>query len=347
MTRLRLRPSRVIVLPGIGIGIGILLATGALAHPLAPAGLELREVGDGEVSVRFKTSLYPRSRSAAERLAPQLPVDCGPARDGSVSLEGDGRVERFTVSCGKSLVGREVGVRGLRENGIDAVLRLELADGRIVQHALRAGRSSFRIPERAERARVFGSYLEMGALHILSGLDHVLFVLGLVLLVSRGGGYAARLILTLSAFTLGHCLTLSLAVLGFVELPTRGVEVAIALSVLALAVELGHPGPSRRRVTLPWILALGFGLLHGLGFAAALTEAGLPEGEIPLALIAFNVGIELGQVAFVGVVLALRTGLRVAGSDAWMPVWAYRLPVYAMGSLAAMWTLERTLALFR
>ncbi len=329
------------------------LAGVAAAHPLAPALLELREQPNGRVEVRFKTTRYVRSRRAAERLAPILPDSCRRVGEVALEMEGTGRVQRWTLACDEPLTGQVVGVGGLGENAIDALLRVQLEDGRSLQRVLRAGASTVEVPVRPSRVQVFSSYLDMGARHIFSGLDHLLFVLGLVLLVAPGPGYLGRLLLTLSAFTVGHCATLSLAALNWVRVPGPPVEFAIALSVLLLAVELARPtavegaAPDAvRTARLPWLLAGGFGLLHGLGFAGALVEAGLPEGEILLALLSFNVGIEVGQVAFVCLVLAARGLLHVLRSDAWLPTWAPRLPVYVMGSLAAMWCIERARNLF-
>jgi len=316
------------------------------AHPLAPALLELREGADGIVDVRFKTSLYPRSRAVAALLVPRLPASCERISPSRVAVEGGGRVERFQLRCADGVVGRDVGIGGLRENAIDALLRVELADGRAIQSVLRAGNASLTIPDRPNPWRVFTSYLEMGARHIFSGLDHLLFVFGLVLLVAAGARYVSRLVLTLSAFTLGHCVTLSCAALGWLYLPGPPVEFLIALSVLALAVELARPEREVRSTRLPWLLALGFGLLHGLGFASALVEVGLPEGEILLALLSFNLGIELGQVLFVLGLLALLWAVRVTRLPERLPPWSGRVPVYGMGSLAAMWCIERMAALF-
>ena len=324
-----------------------LFAGPVVAHPLAPALLELREGADAIVHLRFKTSLYPRSRATAALLVPQLPASCERVGRSRIAVEGGGRVERFQLRCADGVVGREVGVGGLRENAIDALLRVELADGRTIQRVLRAGHASLTIPERPDRLQVFVSYLDMGARHIFSGLDHLLFIFGLVLLVATGTGYASRLVLTLSAFTLGHCVTLSCAAVGWLYLPGPPVEFLIALSVLALAVELARPERDVRSTRLPWLLAVGFGLLHGLGFASALVEAGLPEGEILLALLSFNLGIEVGQVIFVLGVLALLGSFRAARIPERLPAWSGQVPVYAMGSLAAMWCIERVAALFR
>ncbi len=178
--------------------------------------------------------------------------------------------------------------------------------------------------------------------HIVPGPDHLLFVFGLVLLAGRFRKVAA----TVTAFTVGHSLTLAAAVLGLVALPQAPIEMAIAASVLLLAIELaGDPATPSLIRRWSWAMAGVFGLLHGLGFAAALTGAGLPSTEVPAALVGFNAGIEAGQVVFVALVLA---GRRL-GEPVWqrLPAWGNRVPVYAMGSVAAFWWIERTAALFR
>jgi len=171
----------------------------------------------------------------------------------------------------------------------------------------------------------------------LTGFDHLLFVLGLIL---RLRGWR-RLVGTITAFTVGHSVTLALATLGVIHVPTRAVEVLIAITIFAVAVELARdrsqwPSWIRRA---PWVAAFAFGLLHGLGFAGALAEVGLPPHEIPIALFSFNVGIELGQLAFVAIVLGARR-LLVAMPVRW-PVAAAQIPAYVIGSLAAYWAVER------
>lgn len=339
------RAQLLIRLPCLVLLVVGLIPMRAAGHPLAPGLLELREGADEIVEVRFKTSLYPRSRAAAALLVPRLPAVCERLGVSRISLEGGGRVERFQVRCSVGLAGQEVGVGGLRENAIDALLRVELRDGRTFRRVLRAGQASLVIPERPDAIRVLASYLDLGARHIFSGLDHLLFVFGLVLLVTAGVGYLSRLLVTLSAFTVGHCLTLTGAAVGWVRVPGRAVELLIAVSVLALAVELARPERDQRSSRLPWLLAGGFGLLHGFGFAGALLDAGLPEGEIGLALFSFNLGIEVGQVLFVLAVLGFSWLLRRVHLTERLPGWAARLPVYAMGSLAAMWCMERIVAM--
>ena len=237
---------------------------------------------------------------------------------------------------------RRIGVSGPGGVALGAIVRVTLADGRLVQGVASPGKLLLTVPPRPRALDVMRDYARLGVAHILTGPDHLLFVFGLVLLA----GTARRLLATVSAFTLGHSITLSLAALGLVDVPSGAIEVAIAASVLALAVELARP---RAAVTLirrrPWLMAAAFGLLHGLGFAAALRKAGLPAGEIPLALLSFNVGIEAGQVGFVLGVLTLRRSVGTLVET--LPGWLERVPVYAMGSLAGYWWLDRLIALMR
>jgi len=311
------------------------LRSPAVAHPLAPVLLELREIGDGRVNVTWKVPLL-RARGTAP--APALPATCSGLDTPTTVQEGTGVVTRWTAQCG-NLVGARVGIEGLADP-LAGVVRVVLGDGVATQAVLTAGAPSITVPERPRPWDICASYVRLGIGHILSGPDHLLFVLGLVLLA----GTARRVLGTVTAFTLGHSITLTLAVLGVTAIPVRPVELAIALSVLALAIELARDGDARATVMRrhPWSMALVFGLLHGFGFAGALREAGLPPGDVPLALFAFNVGIEVGQIAFVAAVLVvgrLLLPLRPA-----LPAWSRRVPVYSMGVLAAFWCFERAAA---
>jgi hydrogenase/urease accessory protein HupE len=249
---------------------------------------------------------------------------------------------RWVVRCdAQGLVGRTVGVEGLTTGQTDALVRVTLADGHVVQAVLRGSKPHLTVPGRPGRLDVLRSYSALGVEHILTGVDHLLFIGGLLLLV--GGG--RRLLQTITAFTAGHSVTLSLAALGIAAVPSRPAEVAIAGSVFILAVELARPTRSTPSLLrrIPWVMAGLFGLLHGLGFAGALAEVGLPTGEIPSALFAFNVGIEAGQLAFVGVLCA--AGWVIGRITARKPVWIELGPIYVMGSLSAFWCLERTAVL--
>jgi hydrogenase/urease accessory protein HupE len=319
-------PRAVLVLAGVTA----LCGTGA-AHPLAPVLLEVRELDDGRAAVAWKTPLL-RPRGTA--LAPALPPACRALEEAASDEAGDGLVTRWTAHCGP-LVGARIGVDGL-SGPLVGLVRIVLGDGRVVQAVVSARQPFLTVPERPGPWDVVRSYLRLGVEHILTGPDHLLFVVGLVLLA----GTLRRVLGTVSAFTLGHSVTLSLAVLGVTAMPVRTIEVAIALSVLALAVELARePGGATLMRRHPWAMAFAFGLLHGLGFAGALREAGLPAGEVPLALLAFNGGIELGQVAFVGAVLGAGRLLAPA-----LPGWARRAPAYVIGTLAAFWCFERAAA---
>jgi hydrogenase/urease accessory protein HupE len=216
------------------------------------------------------------------------------------------------------------------------LIHVRLADGRSVRGLVNADQASFVVPERESALSVLRSYAGLGVEHLVTGLDHVLFVVGLVLLVSSW----RSLVATITSFTVGHSVTLSLATLGLVQVPTLWFELAIAFSILVLGAELARRDAReswlRRR---PWAMAFGFGLLHGLGFAGALSEIGLPPGDIPLALLSFNVGVEIGQLMVVAPLVAAIAigGERLAGI--FRPL--VRVPAYVIGSLAAFWCIER------
>ena len=319
------------------LAVWLALVSGpASAHRLAPSLLELRELGGGQVALNWKTPLLQPS---GVELQPHLPEHCRRVGERSFERAATAAVLRWTEDCGvRGLVGERIEVSGLAESRTMAVLRIELADGRAVQAVLDGERSGMIVPARSSTLSVLRDYVGLGFEHILSGLDHVLFVLGLVLLVSGG----RALVFTITAFTVGHSVTLSLAALGFVRVSTGLVEIAIAASILVLAVELARGDETSRLRRNPWAMTFCFGLLHGLGFAGALAEVGLPDGEIPLALLGFNVGIEFGQLLFVAVVLVVRVLLRPLAHRT--PGWLADAPVYAIGSLAAFWCYERIAA---
>jgi len=312
----------------------------AWAHKLAPSLLELREAPGGELAVRWKT---PLQRPTGVDIEAVLPAHCEATSTPVAETEATGVNLRWTVRCGdRGLVGSELSVTGLAESATNALVSIQLADGRSFRSVLHAGEPIFVVPERQEAMDVMGDYAWLGVEHILTGFDHLLFVLGLVLLVE-----GRRLLLyTVTAFTLGHSVTLSLAALGYVNFPSGLVELVIAFTIVLLAAELARPVPqaSSWMRRFPWGVAFLFGLLHGLGFAGALAEIGLPQEEIPLALFSFNVGIELGQLAFVALVLLLRLLLRPVIVHG--PGWLVRVPVYGIGGLAAYWCIERGVGLF-
>jgi hydrogenase/urease accessory protein HupE len=305
-------------------------ASPALGHTFAPSLLELRQQDD-MVLVRFK---QPAVRVMGSSLRPVLPESCQPVDTPSMEREGTGVVTSWRITCGE-LVGETIGVEGIASSRAEVLLRLELSDNRAIHRILTADAPVFKVPAATSLFDVVALYGRLGVQHILSGFDHLLFVLGLVILVRDRRSLAA----TVTAFTAGHSVTLALAALGVVRVPPGPTEAAIALSIFVLAVELARPKEDTWLRRSPWLVAALFGLLHGLGFAGALSEIGLPPPEIPAALFAFNIGIELGQLAFVGVVLAVGVMLR------WLPdhrvASLSQIPIYLIGSLAAFWSLER------
>lgn len=332
--RCRHRPAWI---PVAAVLWSVLHSATAFAHALDPVLFELAERPDGKIDVTWKA---PSARVPGLDLVPVLPPECKRVGDVADTEEEDATISRWVLDCEGGLVGRTVGIAGLEST--DALLRISLGSGSVDRRVLGADHPTVVVAAEPTRLDVLHDYFRLGAEHIAGGIDHLLFVFGLLLLT----GGSRLLISTVTAFTLGHSVTLALAALQIVSVPQAPVEVVIAMTIYVLAVELARDvGPKatllRRR---PWAMAFAFGLLHGLGFAGALREAGLPANDVPLALLSFNLGIEAGQLVFVAVVLAAMAGLRAVLAA--MPAWAGRVPVYAMGTAASYWILVRATALF-
>ena len=221
-------------------------------------------------------------------------------------------------------------------------VRVELLDGRSWTMIVHPSQPWVEITAAQTRWVVVGTFVVQGIRHILFGADHMLFVLGLLLIVKDRW----MLLKTVTAFTVAHSITLAIATLGYAEVPVPPLNVAIALSILFLGPEIVRSWRGETSFTIchPWVVAFAFGLLHGFGFASALTIAGLPRHELPLALVSFNVGVELGQLGFIALVLALERSFHVL--EVRWPRWAEQLPGYAVGSLGAFWTIQRLALLF-
>ena len=326
-----LRPITVLLL-------GLFLAHAAQAHRFAPSLLKVTEIADQQYAVVWKT---PAQGTSAIPLVPQWPDSCDITNSSEPQIEGTGRVNSWQMRCDQlgedGLVGETLGVEGLGANQASALVMVSLLDGRSYQQVLNAEQPAYVIPAESSAGSVARDYSVLGMEHIWGGIDHLLFVFGLLLLV--GGG--ARLLWTITAFTLGHSITLSLVTLGYFDYPVALVEFAIALSIFVLAVELTRTARHDMLWRNPWWLAGGFGLLHGMGFAGALAETGLPQDNLPMALLFFNVGIEVGQIAFILVVFAVWFIIRKP-----LAPWQDRLapvPIYVLGALSAMWCIERGL----
>jgi len=309
-------------------------AAAARAHGLDPVSLALRETGPGTFEVTWHASAL---RLPGADVQPVLPARCRSTGTPDALDAGDRVVLRWTVECGATdLAGETIAIADLAAAKINGLLSIERTSGPPIQTVLSPRSPAFVVPARPGRFDVIRAYVALGIEHILTGPDHLLFVFGLLLLVPT----SRLLVQTITAFTLGHSVTLSAAALGMAAVPQRPVEVLIAVSVLVLAVELARDGEPRTLLRrFPWGMAVVFGLLHGFGFAGALADAGLPAGDVPLALVSFNGGIEIGQLAFVAGIVLLRGALARR-----LPAIAVRAAgpaVYAMGTLAAFWCYER------
>ena len=313
----------------------LLPATMALADEFRPALLEITETEPGSYAVIWKTPLTRGQRLALEPVLPDSLEQVGPTATRQI---GNSLIDqsRWRGEPG-TLVGASLEIRGLRSTPIDVIVQLDLLDGSEHSAILRPTTPEWTVPAKATAWTVAASYWKIGTIHILEGFDHLLFVLALILIVP--GWW--MLVKTITAFTLAHSVTLALATLGVVNMPGPPTEAVIALSILFLAVEIIHSREGRVTLTerVPWLVSLSFGLIHGLGFAGALSEVGLPESDIPLALLMFNVGVETGQLLFVGVVVAIRELLNRLPLT-W-PAGSWRTMPYAIGGIASFWVIDR------
>ncbi|MBB5212845.1 HupE/UreJ family protein [Microbulbifer hydrolyticus] len=326
----------------------LLFSAFSLAHELRPASLSVVQTAPEKFDVTWRVpargdmrlSLYVQFDQRTQENS--LPV---------AQMAGGYYVERWEISHPDNLVGSTIAIDGLASTMTDALVRVSWLDGREQVTRLLPDKTQLVVEDEAGMIEVAGTYFVLGIEHILLGIDHLLFVLALVVLVSGG----RQLIATITAFTVAHSITLALAVLGMVSVPQAPVEAVIALSIVFIATEILHKLEGRKTLAIrkPWVVAFGFGLLHGLGFAGALSEIGVPEHAIPLSLGLFNVGVEAGQLTFIAAVCGLMFLLRrVKPVQLWetrtgtTATAASALPVaYLVGGLSAWWLVDRTIAL--
>lgn len=314
----------------------MLVATQAKAHDVRPAYLRIADLSQ-TAGMDYFDVLWrvPAGAEVPLTIFVILPEHCGTRGEPLAWSEGGINVSKWTTYCPGGINGHEIEIGDLTAAVTDVLARYERSDGTTQVERLTPTSPSFTVTESETWTQVASTYSLLGIEHILLGIDHLLFVLALLLIVEG----LRKLVATVTAFTLAHSLTLAAATLGWVHVPQQPVEAVIALSILFVAMEIvhwrqGRPGLTRR---WPWIVAFVFGLLHGFGFAGALANIGLPEHAIPLALLFFNLGVEAGQLLFIGAVILAWAAL----SKVRWPAWAWRLPVYTIGSLAAFWTFER------
>ncbi|MGA8032751.1 MAG: HupE/UreJ family protein [Casimicrobiaceae bacterium] len=308
------------------------------AHEARPGFLELIEIAPETYSFLWKK---PTGGEIEIQIEPVIPKACRLETPAQQQLSPGALVVRGRLACAGGLAGQTIAIAGLETTITDVLVRVQHADGRLESHILRPTEPSVTlggVTSGTERAL---GYVQLGFLHILLGVDHLLFVLGLMLIVSDRW----MLVKTITAFTLAHSITLAIATLGYASAPMPPLNATIALSILFLGPEIVRAwrGGTSFTIRHPWVVAFAFGLLHGFGFASGLSALGLPKAEIPLALLLFNVGVELGQLAFVLLVILLERAFRVL--EIHWPRLVRLLPGYTVGALGAYWTIQRTLVL--
>lgn len=319
---------------------GMLLALLALlpaahAHETRPIYLELKETAPGQYGVLWRTPVLSGMRLP---VALKLPDGVRNVREPVVQELTDSLLERRTIDAGPAgLASRRIEFPGLQFTITDVLVRVERRDGSVTTELVRPTRPWLELAAPRGTLATAGVFLAQGVEHILLGVDHLLFVLGLLLIVRTPW----MLVKTITAFTVAHSVTLAVATFGIASVPAAPLNAAIALSILFLGPEIVRAWRGQTSFTIrhPWVVAFAFGLLHGFGFASGLTALGLPRAEIPLALLAFNVGVEVGQLAFVALVLLLARAFRTL--DVRWPRALELAPAYLIGSLGAFWTIQR------
>jgi hydrogenase/urease accessory protein HupE len=316
-----------------------LAAAPALSHEMRPGFLEMDEKAPGVYAFRW---MAPADGEVEIRIEPVFPAGCALSSPDHEQFTSGSLLVRGTLRCEGGLAGKTIAIDGLESTSTDVLVRLKFADGRLESHLLGPASPSVALGGETTGAQRAASYLKLGVEHILMGVDHLLFVLGLLLIVSDRW----MLVKTITSFTVAHSLTLAVATLGFASAPLPPLNATIALSILFLGPEIARTWRGETSFTIrhPWVVAFAFGLLHGFGFASGLAAMGLPKAEIPLALLLFNVGVEVGQIFFVAVILLLERSFRTL--EIRWPRWAEALPGYTVGSLGAYWTIQRTVMLF-
>jgi len=321
---------------GLFVCLAALAAARALAHEARPAYLEVKETAPGRYDLLWRTPVLSGMRLP---VVLQLPSSAKNVKEPSVQQLTDSLLERRSIDAGPTgLAGQRIEFPGLQATITDVLVRVELLDGRKWTTIVHPSQAWIEIAAPQGKLAVVGSYVVHGIRHIAFGADHLLFVLGLLLIVKDRW----TLVKTITAFTVAHSITLAIATFGWAEAPVLPLNAAIALSIFFLGPEIVRSWRGETSFTIehPWVVAFAFGLIHGFGFASALTSAGLPRADLPLALLGFNVGVEIGQLAFILFVLLLERSFRVL--EIRWPRWVTALPGYAVGTLGAFWFIQRT-----
>ena len=326
-----------------GIVLAMLLASSsAQAHEIRPAYLELTETTPGQFSVVWRIPIMSGMRLP---VVLKLPDDVRNLKDPVVQELTDSLVERRWIQVGPhGLAGKRIEFPGLQLTITDVLVRAKTLDGQEPTILVHPSQPWFELGAAPSKIYVAGAYLRLGIEHILGGIDHLLFILALMILVKG----TRRLVATVTAFTVAHSITLAGATLGIVRVPQQPVEACIALSIVFVACEIVHARQGWQGWTerWPWIVAFTFGLLHGFGFAGALNAVGLPQTAIPVALLFFNVGVEIGQLLFIVAILSIMALARwlIRRTAIPKPAWVWRVAPYSIGGVAAFWMIQRIAA---
>jgi hypothetical protein len=314
------------------------IASPVVGHEVRPAYLELRETAAETYDVLWKVPGLGDDLRLG--LYVELPAGSVNLSEPRATMANSAFTERWTIKRPGGLSGGAIHIAGLPATMTDVLVRLERLDGTTQVTRLTPSAPSFLVAVTPNAWAVARTYTVLGVEHILSGIDHLLFVLAL-LIITRGGW---KLVQAVTAFTVSHSITLTLATLGYVHIPQQPTEAVIALSVAFVASEIVHERAGRPGLTAraPWAVAFVFGLMHGLGFAGGLSEAGLPAGHIPTALLFFSLGVETGHFLFIGAALALIAIVRRVRVP--VPRSVDLVPPYAIGTLAVFWVIQRTVA---
>ncbi|WP_422361013.1 HupE/UreJ family protein [Reichenbachiella sp.] len=308
------------------------------AHEVRPAYLGITQTTDSTYQIFWK---IPALGERAPKLYPVFPEHWEIKKVDERLIPGAVK-RQWEFKSSLPINGQQIFIDGLDKTLIDVLINIELLGAEQYSKIISADQPFYEVPLKPSSTDVIWTYLVLGVDHIIFGIDHLLFVLALIFVTS--GKW--KIIKTVTAFTLAHSITLSLAALGYASIPIPPVEAIIALSIVFLAKEILQHAPEKPSLTYrkPWLVAFAFGLLHGFGFASALSETGLPQTAIPLALAFFNIGVELGQIGFVLVILISLTGVRSLRL-AW-PVWLVKSPIYAIGGISFYWLIDRVVGFF-
>jgi hydrogenase/urease accessory protein HupE len=311
------------------------LSLSLFAHTVRPAYLELFSIGKNHYAVKWKV---PIAQKVLFTIKPKFPKDCLRDKDSFYSVKSvDLQLSYWTLSCQERLSGREIEIEGIEKNQIEVLFNFREGDLDYF-YKINSKNSIAPISNSVSKSEIIKEYILLGVTHILLGYDHLLFVLGLLFIVV---GWK-MLLKTITSFTVAHSITLGLSILGYAAVETKFIEALIALSIIILAVEIIYIYYGKKGLLskYPWAIAFFFGLIHGFGFSFALMELGLPQTQLTLALLFFNVGIEVGQLIFIGAIISLYLLLKNFFSDEKL-LKGKVFVVYFIGSIASYWLIER------